>query len=141
MLRSSPDKGVAFASSLTKDSPPLADLNRIVDCFMETQQIKQCTEFLLDALKENKPEDGPLQTRLLEMNLAAFPQVETAKKKTKKEEPRNDSSLKLNFFSFFSPFQVADAILGNNMFTHYDRAHIAQVKHGKKWKLAEMISH
>jgi clathrin heavy chain len=78
VLRSSPDKGVAFASSLTKDSPPLADLNRIVDCFMETQQIKQCTEFLLDALKENKPEDGPLQTRLLEMNLAAFPQVETA---------------------------------------------------------------
>lgn len=24
-------------------------------------------------------------------------------------------------------FQVADAILGNQMFTHYDRAHIAQL--------------
>lgn len=28
-------------------------------------------------------------------------------------------------FVFF--FQVADAILGNQMFTHYDRAHVAQL--------------
>ena len=27
----------------------------------------------------------------------------------------------------FSYLQVADAILGNQMFTHYDRAHIAQL--------------
>lgn len=28
---------------------------------------------------------------------------------------------------FMSRVQVADAILGNQMFTHYDRAHIAQL--------------
>ena len=44
----------------------------------------------LDALKENKPEQGRLQTRLFEMNLLHVP-------------------------------QVADAILGNEMFSHYDR--------------------
>ena len=46
--------------------------------------------------QNNRPSEGPLQTRLLEMNLMAAP-------------------------------QVADAIMGNQMFTHYDRAHIAQL--------------
>lgn len=58
--------------------------------------VQQCTAFLLDALKNNRPAEGPLQTRLLEMNLIAAP-------------------------------QVADAILGNQMFTHYDKSHIAQM--------------
>lgn len=58
--------------------------------------VQQCTSFLLDALKNNRPTEGPLQTRLLEMNLVAAP-------------------------------QVADAILGNQMFTHYDKSHIAQM--------------
>lgn len=58
--------------------------------------VQQCTAFLLDALKNNRPSEGPLQTRLLEMNLISAP-------------------------------QVADAILGNQMFTHYDRAHVAQL--------------
>ena len=31
------------------------------------------------------------------------------------------------FFFFFNLLQVADAILGNQMVTHYDRAHIAQL--------------
>jgi len=58
--------------------------------------VQQCTKFLLEALKHNRESEGPLQTRLLEMNLISAP-------------------------------QVADAILGNQMFTHYDRAHVAQL--------------
>lgn len=58
--------------------------------------VQQATAFLLDALKENKPEHANLQTKLIEMNLMAAP-------------------------------QVADAILGNQMFTHYDRPHIASL--------------
>ena len=69
---------------------------QIVDVFMETNLVQQCTSFLLDALKNNRPSEGHLQTRLLEMNLMSAP-------------------------------QVADAILGNQMFTHYDRAHVAQL--------------
>ena len=57
--------------------------------------VQQCTAFLLDVLK-NDPSEGPLQTRLLEMNLLTAP-------------------------------QVADAILGNQTLTHYDRAHIAHL--------------
>ena len=58
--------------------------------------IQPATSFLLDALKENKPEQGHLQTRLLELNLVHAP-------------------------------QVADAILGNEMFTHYERPRIANL--------------
>ena len=72
------------------------DINSIVNVFQEAQLIPQCTEFLLNSLKDNKPEQAALQTRLLEMNLLHAP-------------------------------NVADAILGNNMFTHYDRPYIASL--------------
>lgn len=49
---------------------------QIVDVFMEYNLIQQCTSFLLDALKNNRPMEGPLQTRLLEMNLVHAPQVD-----------------------------------------------------------------
>lgn len=42
---------------------------------MEGNLIQQCTSFLLDALKNNRPAEGHLQTRLLEMNLMQAPQV------------------------------------------------------------------
>lgn len=103
IMRINPDNGLQFAQLLvnntnaaTNEAEPLADLNQIVDVFMENNLIQQCTSFLLDALKNNREAEGYLQTRLLEMNLMSAP-------------------------------QVADAILGNQMFTHYDRAHIAQL--------------
>ncbi|XP_022345311.1 clathrin heavy chain 1 isoform X2 [Crassostrea virginica] len=96
LMRINPEQALQFAQMLVEDDEPLADLNQIVDVFMEMNLIQQCTSFLLDALKNNRPSEGPLQTRLLEMNLMSAP-------------------------------QVADAILGNQMFTHYDRAHIAQL--------------
>uniref|UniRef100_A0A1B6E1U7 Clathrin heavy chain n=1 Tax=Clastoptera arizonana TaxID=38151 RepID=A0A1B6E1U7_9HEMI len=96
VMRINPDQGVGFAQMLVQDEEPLADINQIVDILMEQNLVQQCTAFLLDALKNNRPSEGPLQTRLLEMNLISAP-------------------------------QVADAILGNQMFTHYDRAHIAQL--------------
>ncbi|KAI4902079.1 hypothetical protein NFI96_027316, partial [Prochilodus magdalenae] len=96
VMRSGPDQGLQFAQMLVQDEEPLANIDQVVDVFMEGNLVQQCTSFLLDALKNNKPEEGHLQTRLLEMNLIHAP-------------------------------QVADAILGNQMFTHYDRAHIAQL--------------
>ncbi|XP_073686252.1 clathrin, heavy chain a (Hc) [Garra rufa] len=96
VMRISPDQGLQFAQMLVQDEEPLADITQIVDVFMEYNLVQQCTSFLLDALKNNRPSEGPLQTRLLEMNLMHAP-------------------------------QVADAILGNQMFTNYDRAHIAQL--------------
>ena len=53
-------------------------------------------QFLLEALKNNKESDGPLQTRLIEMNLMSNP-------------------------------NMANVILGNNIFTHYDRYTFGQL--------------
>lgn len=72
------------------------DFVQVVDIFMGQNMIQPATSFLLDALKDNRPEQGHLQTRLLEMNLVNAP-------------------------------QVADAILGNEMFSHYDRPRIANL--------------
>ena len=96
VMGANPDAGAKFANMLVSQEPKLLDVNSIVSVFQERQLIPQCTEFLLNALKDNKPEDAQLQTRLLEMNLLHAP-------------------------------NVADAILGNSMFSHYDRAHIAQL--------------
>lgn len=89
--------GAEFATSLVKSPQgPLIDINRVVDIFQSQGMIQQATAFLLDVLSNNKPEEGDLQTRLLEMNLLNAP-------------------------------QVADAILGNEMFSHFDKARIAQL--------------
>ncbi|GMM46180.1 clathrin heavy chain [Pichia kluyveri] len=95
ILRSNPDKAAEFATSLLQSQPEL-NVQQIADIFFSQNYIQQATAFLLDALKEDKPADGQLQTKLLEVNLLHAP-------------------------------QVADAILGNNMFTHYDRPTIAQL--------------
>jgi len=97
LIRMNPDKASELATQLVNDeNGPMVDLERVVDIFMGQNMVQQATSFLLDALKDNKPEQGPLQTRLLEMNLVNAP-------------------------------QVADAILGNEMFTHYDRPRIANL--------------
>ena len=97
IVRVNPDKGAEFATQLAnEESGALVDLDRVVDVFLSQNMIQQATSFLLDALKDNKPEQGNLQTRLLEMNLVNAP-------------------------------QVADAILGNEIFTHYDRPRVAQL--------------
>ncbi|CAH8452142.1 unnamed protein product [Schistosoma margrebowiei] len=96
LTRINPDQGLQFAQMLVQDQEPLVDLEQVVKAFMDQGLVQQCTSFLLDALKHNRPSEGHLQTRLLEMNLMSAP-------------------------------QVADAILGNQMFSHYDRAAIAQL--------------
>ncbi|KAK4240826.1 hypothetical protein C8A03DRAFT_31102 [Achaetomium macrosporum] len=97
IVRVNPEKGAEFATSLANhEGGSLVDLERVVDIFQSQGMVQQATAFLLDALKDNKPEHGHLQTRLLEMNLINAP-------------------------------QVADAILGNDMFSYFDKARIASL--------------
>jgi clathrin heavy chain len=53
-MRTNPEKGAAFASSLVKEEPPLASIQQVADVFMEGNLIQPLTAFLLDALKDNK---------------------------------------------------------------------------------------
>jgi clathrin heavy chain len=92
-----PDDAVKFAVELNEKPQTRLDPNVVVDVFIQASMIKQATAFLLEILKEDKPEDGPLQTRLLEINLR------------------------------YSPVQVPDQILAQQMFSHYDKKIIAQL--------------
>jgi clathrin heavy chain len=96
IVRANPEKGAEFATAIAKEDVGLIDVERTVDIFQSQGMVQQATAFLLDVLSANNPEQGHLQTRLLEMNLMNAP-------------------------------QVADAILGNEMFSHYDKARIAQL--------------
>ena len=97
IVRINPDKGAEFATSLAKDeNGSLIDIERAFDIFQSQAMYQPATSFLLDVLGGNSPDQGHLQTRLLEMNLMHAP-------------------------------QVADAILGNEMFTHFDKARVAQL--------------
>ena len=93
LMRLNPDQGLQFAQMLVQQeqadqeqsgagagaaatgAAAPVDLNQIVDVFMEQNLVQQCTAFLLEALKNNRPTEGALQTRLLEMNLLTAPQV------------------------------------------------------------------
>jgi clathrin heavy chain len=97
IVRVNPEQGAEFAAKLAKhEGGPLVSIDRVVDIFQASGLIQQATAFLLDVLSQNLPEEGHLQTKLLEMNLLNAP-------------------------------QVADAILGNEMFSYYDKARISQL--------------
>jgi clathrin heavy chain len=99
LVRSNPQGALEFAKKLVsnENGPPQIDLNAALEIFLSANLVREATAFLLEALKGNKKEEGFLQTRVLEINLLGG-----------------------------SP-QVADAILGNEMFTHYDKAHIGRL--------------
>ncbi|KAI1486926.1 clathrin heavy chain [Biscogniauxia mediterranea] len=79
IVRTNPERGAEFASSLANhEGGSLVDIERVVDVFQSQGMVQQATAFLLDALKDNRPEHANLQTRLLEMNLMNAPQVAEA---------------------------------------------------------------
>ncbi|SCU88368.1 LANO_0D01904g1_1 [Lachancea nothofagi CBS 11611] len=98
LLRTSPDKASEFAVSLLQspETSSQLDIEKIADIFFTQNLVQQGTSFLLDALKGDTPDQGHLQTRVLEVNLLHAP-------------------------------QVADAILGNNIFSHFDKPTIASL--------------
>lgn len=99
LVRTNPQGAVEYAKKLVnnENNVQLIDANTVLGVFMALNLVREATAFLLDALKSNRKEEGFLQTKLLEINLLGG-----------------------------TP-QVADAILGNEMFTHYDRAYIGRL--------------
>jgi clathrin heavy chain len=64
ITRLNPEQGAEFAGQLVNnESGPLVDLERVTDIFQGQNMIQQATSFLLEALKDNKPEQGHLQVR------------------------------------------------------------------------------
>uniref|UniRef100_A0A7S4QZJ1 Clathrin heavy chain n=1 Tax=Alexandrium monilatum TaxID=311494 RepID=A0A7S4QZJ1_9DINO len=81
MLATSPEGATNFAKSLLSGQgggPPLMDINQVVKVFMEQNRLQETTSILLEALKENRPDQAQLQTQLLAMNLQQAPKVAEA---------------------------------------------------------------
>jgi clathrin heavy chain len=97
LVQVNPDAAVNFAIKLNERDETALDPNTVVDIYVQMNMIKQATAFLLEILKNDRPQEGPLQTRLLEINL------------------------------LYSPVQVADSILEQKMFNHYDKQKIANM--------------
>lgn len=53
----------------------LVDVNQIVEIFTARQRIQELTSFMVEYLNKNSPEDGYLQTKILELNLYENPKA------------------------------------------------------------------
>jgi len=100
LVHANPKAAEDFAKQLVKEPQasnqgPLLEIPAIIDVFMQFQRLQECTAFLLDVLAGDLADQGFLQTKLLELNLLGG-----------------------------AP-QVAHAILGSNMFHHFDKSRIA----------------
>ncbi|KAF6255267.1 clathrin heavy chain [Scenedesmus sp. NREL 46B-D3] len=78
LMMSNPSGAVSLAKMVAKQSPPPVDVNTMADLFLQRNMVREGTAFLLDALAGDKPEEGALQTKLLEINLVTNPQVADA---------------------------------------------------------------
>lgn len=98
LVAHNPPMAQRFASQLVNQpTGPLLEVAAIADIFMQYNRLQECSSFLLDVLARDNEADGPLQTRLLEMNLLGG-----------------------------AP-QVVEAIFSSNMFHHFDRPHVARL--------------
>lgn len=98
LLFSNPQGALDLAKGLVNaEGGPLIDIQATAEAFLSSNRVQETTAFLLEALKDNKPEHAYLQTKLLEINLIGG-----------------------------AP-QVADAIMQQGILTHYDRPHIGKL--------------
>lgn len=77
IMPANPQAAVELAKMVTsRDSgPPKANIDQVTSIFLEYNRIQECTAFLLDALKNNAPDEGHLQTKVFEINLKSAPNV------------------------------------------------------------------
>jgi clathrin heavy chain len=97
IVQLNPQVADKFAVMLNEKPDTALDPNVVVDIFVQSSLIKQATAYLLDYLKDDKPEHAELQTRLLKINL------------------------------MYSPVQVVDSILAQKLFSHFNKNEVAQM--------------
>lgn len=77
-LAADPERGAKLAKALLEDGQVPVDLDAMFDMFADAGHVQQATFFILDRLKADTPDLGPLQTKLLSLNLTHTPQVANA---------------------------------------------------------------
>lgn len=76
---STSNAAVQFAQQLLNHQPnSLIDIDQVFNIFAQHNRIQELTTIMLDYLKDNRPDQGHLQTKLFELNLPHSPQVAEA---------------------------------------------------------------
>lgn len=92
MMMNNPQGAVALAKMISNQPNPPIETNTITDLFLQRNmvrsflelemefsvKVRETTAYLLDVLKDDKPEQAALQTKLLEINLITNPNVADA---------------------------------------------------------------
>jgi len=86
--------GLAKMVTNRDNGPPKANIDQVTHVFLEFNKIQECTAFLLEALKNNRPDEGHLQTKVFEINLVSAPNVA-------------EGIFKLNLFTAYDREKVA----------------------------------
>ena len=74
MMDINPEGALQFAKKLYEKDKNL-NVHQIADMFLQRNRIQEFTSLLFDCMRENKPEDGPYQTKVLEVNIMIAPQI------------------------------------------------------------------
>jgi len=75
LIRQLSVSSIDSALSVAKQAGKNVDINAVADIFLGQHNLQAATAYLLEVLKENLPEQGHLQTKLLELNIIQAPQV------------------------------------------------------------------
>ncbi|CAK75677.1 unnamed protein product (macronuclear) [Paramecium tetraurelia] len=93
MMMQSPEQALAMAKSLYQRDQSI-NVHQIAELFEQFQRLPEMTAFLVECMKNNRAEDGPLQTKVLCLNLQAAAQVA-------------DAILSMNIWTQFDRIRVA----------------------------------
>lgn len=74
MMDINPEGALQFAKKLYEKDKNL-NLHQIADMFLQRNRIQEFTSLLFDCMRDNKPEDAPYQTKVLELNIMISPQI------------------------------------------------------------------
>ena len=74
MMDVNPEGALNYAKELYKKDKNM-NIHQIADMFLQRNRIQEFTSLLFDCMRENKPDDAPYQTKVLEVNIMIAPQI------------------------------------------------------------------
>lgn len=74
IIASEPERGLEAAKQLVSKDKSL-NIHQIAEMFLNYNRVKEFSAFLVDCMRDNRPEDGPWQTKVLELNLMMAPHI------------------------------------------------------------------
>ena len=70
-----PESALTLAKQVCNKNNPQVSVHAVAEIFLQFNRIQELTAFLVECMRDNRPEDAGLQTKVLELNLMAAPHV------------------------------------------------------------------